>query len=360
MKDFLYFFPTPKLLTMPAVGIDISDSSIKFLELVDSEHGKGIGRYGDAEIPPGVVERGEIKNVDILSGILKRLKEKHDLDFIRASLPEEKVYLFTTKIPSIEAKESEIRNLIEFRLEENVPLSPAEAVFDFDLPLGNEGAREREVGVAVYPRTTIEQYSELFEKAGLTPLSFEVEAQAIARSVIREGDDGTYMIIDFGRMRTGLAIVSRGLLSFTSTLDVVGETLTNAIAENFGVSTEEAERIKNESDFIKSKDNSELFVTLMKTISGLKGEVERHYRYWNARSDNRGRRLPPIEKIILCGGSSNVVGLREYLSGSLKIGAERANIWTNAFSFDDVIPDIDFAHSLGYATAVGLALRSGF
>ncbi|MCH7772439.1 MAG: pilus assembly protein PilM, partial [Bacteroidetes bacterium] len=146
---------------------------------------------------------------------------------------------------------------------------------------------------------------------------FEIEAQAIARSVIQNGDDGTYMIIDFGKMRTGLGIVSRGLLSFTSTLDVVGDTLTEAIAEHFSVSTEKAERIKNESDFIKNKDNSELFLTLMKTIGELKDEIERHYRYWNTRIDKQGETAPRIDKIILCGGSSNVVGLREYLSGSL-------------------------------------------
>lgn len=165
------------------------------------------------------------------------------------------------------------------------------------------------------------------------------------------------MIIDFGKKRTGLSIVSNGLLSFTSTLDVVGDTLTTSIAEHFSVSTEEAERIKNESDFIKNKDNSELFTTLIGTISQIKDEIEKHHRYWNTRTDKYGNPMPQIEEIILCGGSSNVVGLREYLSGSLKIKTERANVWRNAFSFNDVIPEIDFPHSLGYATAIGLALR---
>ena len=97
----------------------------------------------------------------------------------------------------------------------------------------------------------------------------------------------------------------------------------------------------------------------MATLSKLKDEIERHFRYWNNRTDKKGKKVPQIEKVILCGGSSNVVGLREYLSGSLKARAERANVWQNAFSFDDVIPDIVFSQSLGYATAIGLALRSG-
>ena len=243
-----------------------------------------------------------------------------------------------------------------------MPLSPNEAIFDYDIPYEetkDESSYQREVSVAVYPNQTVEQYTEVFQKAHLIPLSFEIEAQAIARAVIQKQDNGTYMIIDFGKMRTGLAVVSNGLLSFTSTLDVVGDTLTAAVAEQFSVSVEEADRIKNESDFIKNKDNSELFSTLMVTISKLKDEVGRHYRYWNNRTDKNGKKVPQIEKIILCGGSSNVVGLREYLSGSLKAYVERANVWQNAFSFDDIIPDIIYSHSLGYATAVGLALRSG-
>jgi len=356
-KNFLRFFPSPKLLTMPSVGIDISDSAIKFLELVDTDYGKGLGKYGERTIPEGAVVGGVIQNGDTLTKVLQALQKEQDLRFIRASLPEEKAYLFKTWVPT-SAKDIQIRNAIEFKLEENVPISPDEAVFDYDIPAGEmSDSDEMEVSVAVYSRKTVEQYTEVFQKANLIPLSFEVESQAIARSVIRKGDEGTYMIIDFGKMRTGLGIVSRGLLSFTSTLDVVGDTLTEAIAKQFSVSKEEAERIKNESDFIKNKENSELFLTMMKTISELKDEIVRHYRYWNTRVDGRGQKSPSIDQIILCGGSANVVGLSEYLSGSVRVKAKRANVWLNALSFEEVIPNIDYSHSLGYATAIGLALR---
>ena len=127
--------------------------------------------------------------------------------------------------------------------------------------------------------------------------------------------------------------------------------------KHFSVTKEEAERIKNESDFIKNKEASELVDAIMETISSLKGEIERHHRYWNTKKDARGKSTPQIEKVILCGGSSNLVGLLEYLSGSLNVPVVHGNVWTNTFSFEEVIPDIPRAHSLGYATAIGLALR---
>ncbi len=359
-KNILTFFPTPKIFTMPAVGIDISDSSVKFLRLQDGENGKEIELYGEKEIPANVVLNGEIKNPDALIQVLSMIQKENDIHFIRASLPEEEAYIFKTLVPK-GLKDGEVKNLIDLKLEENVPLASGEAVFDYDIPLKEDSSiQQREVSVTVYPNKTIEQYTEVFRKAHLTPLSFEIEAQAIARAVVQKGDDGTYMIVDFGKMRTGIAVVSNGLLSFASTLDVVGDTLTEAVAEHFSVSILEAEKIKNESDFIQNKDNSELFETLMVTISRLKDEIERHFRYWNSRTDKKGKKVPQIEKIILCGGSSNVVGLREYLSGSLEARAERANVWKNVFSFNETIPNIVYEQSLGYATAVGLALRSGF
>jgi len=344
---------------MPSVGIDISDTSVKFLELHDGQFGKTIGRYGTKEIPEGVVVDGGIKNEEKLVLILTEIKKQHHLHFIRASLPEEKAFLFTMFAPH-SASLREVHNLVEFRLEENVPLPPRDTVFDYDVVPSGEQRRgkEAEISVVVFARKTIEEYTNVFQAAGLVPLSLELEAQAIARSLIKKGDLGTYLIVDFGKLRTGLAIVSRGLLAFTSTLDVVGDTITDIIVKHFSVTKEEAERIKNESDFIKNKEDEALVGKLMETISSLKNEIERHHQYWNTKKDAKGGPVPPIEKIVLCGGSSNLVGLRELLSGSLNIPVEQGNVWSNTFSFNDVIPEIDRATSLGYATAVGLALRS--
>jgi Tfp pilus assembly PilM family ATPase len=64
-----------------------------------------------------------------------------------------------------------------------------------------------------------------------------------------------------------------------------------------------------------------------------------------------------IEKVILCGGSANLMGLPEYLSESLSIPTERARVWQNAFSLESFVPPITQRYSLGYATAIGLALH---
>ena len=58
----------------------------------------------------------------------------------------------------------------------------------------------------------------------------------------------------------------------------------------------------------------------------------------------------------MVGGDSNLPGLPEYLSASLRMEAIVGNIWTNVKLPPNGIPDLPRAASLSYGTAIGLAL----
>jgi len=356
-KQILRFFPPPRHLKMSAVGVDISESSIRFLELTATKGAKKLGKFGVHPIPKGVVVDGEIKDVAKFSEELGKVQKKGDLDFVHLSLPEEQAYIFQTIVPAASKNTGELRSILEFKLEENVPLKPHDAVFDYEI-IGTDTGEELNVNMSVYPRNIIENYLEALRGAHLTPLSLEIEAQSTARSVIPKGDSGTYMVVDFGRMRTGISVVENGLLRFTSTLSVAGENLTSAIRKHFSVTEEEADKIKNEKGFARYKDNTELFELLMNTVSALKDEVNKHFIYWNTRTGGHSDKERKIKKVILRGGSSNLAGLSEYLSLSIKAPVELANVWENILSFEDTIPSIEKRHSFAYATAIGLALRN--
>ncbi len=354
---FLRMFPVPKFLEMQSVGLDISYQSVRFLELLPKKEGFTIGRFGNLDIPNGVVVSGELVKPEVLREILKDLKKKFGFRFVRVSLPEEKVYLFKTSIPR--GSEEEMRSSIEFGLEDNVPLSPAEVIFDFDPIKANEAQSTNiEVSVSVMPGIIVQSYTELVETSGLIPLSFEIEAQAIARSLVPFGDLGTYMIVDFGKTRSGISIKSEGVVRYTSTLDIGGNLLCTALQKIFSIGEEEAEKIKKEKGLSKNFENKEVFNALLTPVSVLRDEISRHYIYWHNSKDREGRVPDQIQKIILCGGDANLIGLVDYLSSSLRMSVELGNVWTNVLDFEKTIPPIDFADSLRYATTVGLALRT--
>lgn len=352
--DRIFGFPPPKFLRMPAVGITISDHSIKVMELSYSGNHLEIGRYGDIPIQEDVMISGDMKDRKKLKDILLSIKEKFGITFICASVPEEKAYLFKIELP--QEAINNLRESIEFQLEEFVPISSKEAVFDYEIINKKNDNEKIEVNVSAIPEKYITDYLSVFKEAGMTPISFEIEAQALKRAVVPNGDCGTYMIIDIGRTRTGISIVSDGFLRYTSTVSLGGDSLVTAIQKQMGISFQEADKIKQKFGFIKNEKNTELYKSLTITMSALEEEINKRYSYWSEHSENIDKQKKKIQKIILCGGNAHIPGFKEYLSLRIKTPVDIANIWTNAFSFDDYVPDISFNYSSGYASVVGLVL----
>ncbi|MFH1608796.1 MAG: pilus assembly protein PilM [Patescibacteria group bacterium] len=346
------FFPPPVFLSMPSFGMDISDESLKFVKLNESKKGIIVEQYGERRIPVGVIESGKIKQPKSLEKILFDLAKKEKIKSIRASLPEEQIYLFRLRLEKVNLLS--IREGIELALEEHVPISVQDAVFDFDII--KEDKQYIDVQVVAVPREIIEDYLSVFEHAGILVASLEPEAQAVSRAVIKRNDPGTYLLVDFGEKRSGISIISNRTVSFSSTVDVGGTMLTNLIQRSFNISFEEAEEMKQKFGLQRNSVNKEMFSILLNGVSVLRDEIEKHFIYWNTHQDEEGKDNLLIKKILLCGGDSNLIGLADYLSVSMRHKVEVANVWTNILNIEKKIPGIDYKKSLSFTTALGLAL----
>ncbi len=358
-RVFSEFFPPPRFLEMPAVGLDISDDAVSVLELVRRGGSYAVGRFSRVTLPAGIITGGYVNDKERMITELRTLKEKLKLDFVNTSLSEEKAYLFKARVPRVAKKE--LRSALEFKLEENVPIPPSEAIFDYTVitDAGHNNADHIDVCVTVLPRKVVDTYSELLEQAGLTPLSFEIEAQAVTRAVVKRGDRGVYLVVHFGDAKTGLFIVCDEVVQFTSTVAIGGNNITEAIMKHLSVGAEEARRIKHERGAFQDRKNMDLFFSIMNTLSALKDEVNKLSVYWHTHKDATDETRKPISKIILTGRDAGLSGFDEYLSLSLSLPAEVGNVWCNPFSFEEYIPPLVFEDSLDYVAAIGLALPKG-
>ncbi|MBU4480419.1 pilus assembly protein PilM [Patescibacteria group bacterium] len=355
---FLKYFPTPDFLKMPSIGLDISDNSVRFVSFIDYKKTNALGKFGKIDLPKGVVSRGEIKDKSKLVEILKAVKKDFSSNFVRVSIIENNSYIFKTQISKTEDMDyEEMKGLLNFKLEQNVPIKPEEAVFDFDII--SETESNFDLAVTVLPKKLVEEFIEVFDEVGLTPLSFEVEAQAVARSVIENKNKRTFMVVDFGEERTGVSIVSDGIVQFTATIDIGGDGLTQSIKKDLNISETEAEKIKKEKGFVKINSDNELFFSMLNTMAVLKDEINKYLAYWHTHKDNiiEGKTIKLVEKIILCGSEGSLKGLDDYLSLGVSLDVEKANVWVNKFKFDDFVPEMDFSESLGYSAAIGLAMK---
>lgn len=326
---FFKLFPPPKFLNIPYAGLHISDDAIHCIEYVNSHNGLAIRRFGMKPLAPGVIEGGDIKDEAALIGALSALSKELKIYAVKASLPEEKMYLFKTTVPSVDIKE--MRQNIEFKLEENVPLTVSEALFFFDLipkatgvVMGDDKG-DNPAGVSVAPQAVVNSYLAAIKAAGITVLSFEVDAKGLARAVVPQGYTGTDLLVNIMNKKTGLYIVCGGVVCFSSTV-------------SWGC--EEA----------KTPDGKQNFEELKRSIHQVRN-------YWNEHGLGTH-----IERVVFAGKGSLADGL--ITECSMGFGAsqnsnvrfEIAKVWQNAFSPDDYIPPISREESLDYGVAAGLAL----
>lgn len=352
----LSLFPVPQLLSLPSAGLEISEHSVKHLNFVGRQQ-RRIDRFGNCDLPAGIIERGEIVDAQSLIHTLRAMRTMVGTPYVHVSLPEQKGYVFKMLIPK--GGDLSVREAVEFRIEENVPLQPANIIFDCEpLPL-ESNETQLALNITAFPRSTVEMYYVALVEAGFVPLSFEIESQAAARALVPTGDTQARMIVDFGETRTALSVIERGVVRFTTSLDLAGGLLREAVMKQLQVTPEEAIRLKNEEGLTGLTRGSKVAEALLPTLTHLRDEINRHFVYWRTHGAETGTHHQPISSIILCGGSSNALGLPEFLTASLRTPVSLASVWQNAFSFNTYIPPIPHNESLRFATVAGLALRRG-
>jgi len=321
-RSFLDFFPTPRFLELSKVGVAFSDQDIHVVEFKKSQRAGELvmAHYNNVVLQNGVILGGYIYEKEALIESLKKLRAKNSFHFVRATLPEEKAYLFTTEVDK-EPFDS-LRDRVAFIIEENVPVSLSKSVFDFDI-IGNIKDKEQiRVAVSVLPLKAVETYTDVFESAGITPISFEVESQALARAIVPNGDERPQLIVNLGENKTGLYVVEDEIVQFSST-------------PAFGITKD---------------DNG------YKDLLNLKSEMRKVFAFWNTKLDTNGDPGKKIEKILIAGRGAKDDNFISSLMEDMDIEYEVANVWINAFSLFEGLPDISFEESLSYGVSIGVAL----
>lgn len=312
---FLKFFPTPKFLNPDFSGVSVSDTSIRFFQFEEKSSTLVIKKYLERSVPEGAIVSGYIHNVDQVVEVLKDIRKEIKTPYVRASLPEEKAYLFKIDIPLV--RSNDIKENIEFKLEENVPLPPSTLAFDFAVVDPKDPKKDHfSVVVSAIPREVIDLYVQVFESSGFIPYSLEIESQAIARSLLTKMQRGTYVIVHCAPQKVGLYIVSHSIIHFTSTISIqAGEFDPVSIAN----------------------------------------EVRRVITFWKTSHVSDDTLSKDIDKVFVT-GEGFTEDFVSALGVSIKVDVSVGNVWINAFDIHKTVPEISFLDSVKYAPAIGLAL----
>ncbi len=265
------------------------------------------------------------------------------------------------KLPPVSEQENRVRQIVEFEARQNVPFPIEEVVWDYQL-IANPEAEELEVMFVVVKNNIVDEITSSVQAAGLNPILADVSSCATYNAARANGigEESCCMVLDIGGRSTNLLFVDRNQF-FSRTIPIAGNTITQQIAKELGVSNSEAEKIKFRQGFVGlggayEDPASEVAAAVSKIIRGvmtrLHGEINRSITLY--RTHQKGERP---QKLYLTGGSS-------VLSYSEKFFAEKLGVeveYLNPFRIVQIAPGVDLEQledtAYGFSQLIGLALR---
>ena len=233
-------------------GLDISDLSLKAVDVKEQKGKLNLAALGCASLSPGIVKKGEIKNVEKLAGAIKELVAKTQgisTRYVVASLPEEKSFVRIIQMPKMTVKE--IKSAVRFEAENYIPFSIDKVYFDSQIiyPL-TVSKNQTDVLIAAFPKKIVDSYVKAIHKAGLIPVSLETESQATIRALIpKQRTKDPVFLIDLGSAGTSFILCSGSFLCYSSFVPISSDRFTESIADSLGVELSEAEKLKRPTAF---------------------------------------------------------------------------------------------------------------
>ncbi len=342
----------------PTLGLDIGSHSIKLVELTGSEGSRTVRRIGMARLPRGVISEGMIKEPEFLIDTLKLLLNNLDPRIKRASVSIAGYSVIVKRITVPYATEREIEDNLAIEAENYVPFEIDEVYLDFHIIPTSIPSTENssEIFLVVAKKEIVDGYASVLQSVGLIPSVVDVDTFALGNAFecVYGVEDDAAAIIDIGSTKACCTVMYRGQSLFTRDMPIGGTQLTDAIQENVGIESVEAERVKISG----SSDQAIAYEVAMicNEYCGMwADEFKKALLFYN---DNTSFEQQ-VKKVFLCGGASRMKGLDEKFRRYIK-GLE-VSIF-NPFmgmSLDKHITKEYIAEvSPQFAIALGLALRT--
>jgi len=251
--------PAPPQIARDTVvlGLDIGTQLIKVAEVRTSRGQAQVLNIGIRPTPPEVISNGVIIDPQTLGTAIKSLLATQGIrtrQVVLSVAGQSSLVVRPIEVPKM--SRDDLAETMKWEVERHIPFAVSEVVMDYQ-PLVEpetlpESQQNMEVLLAVAQEDMINAYLQTLEVADLRPVAFDIEPLAASRSLIdieaekQNAYQETIALVNVGATNTDITIIREGLLSFTRTIPLAGDSITNAISEGLGIDINEAERLKRE------------------------------------------------------------------------------------------------------------------
>ncbi len=344
--------------TPPLVGVDISSSFIKMVEIVDV--GKGlyrVERYVIEPLPRDTVSDGNIANIEAAGEVMKRAHKQLGTRIKNIAMALPSAAVITKKVLlSANQRDEDMEFQVQSEANQYIPFSLEEVNLDFQVigPAPNSET-EVEVLIAASRKEKIEDRVAVAEAAGLKTIVMDVESYAAlaAFDMIKGNatgiqDKDTTAIIDVGAQTTRVTVMSEDQQVYSREQQLGGQQLTQDISRQFGMPVEEAEVAKKTGGLPENYGPDVLQPFNEKIVL----EISRALQFFFTSTQ-----FNKVDHIVLCGGCAMLEGLEDLVAQRTQVHTVVANPFANMALSPKIKPRQLTVDAPALMVACGLAMR---
>ncbi len=342
----------------PLIGVDISSSAVKLVELSGSgKEGYRVERYTIEVLAKDVVADGNIVNLEAAAEAVKKAWKRMSTSTRNVAIALPAAAVITKKIiVAAGQREEDLEMQVESEANQYIPFALEEVNLDFQVVgPAPSSPDEVEVIIAASRKERVEDRVAVAEAAGLKPMVMDVESYAalaafelIEKQLPEGGQNQIIALIDVGANSMNLTVLKNDQQLYAREQAFGGNQLTQDIARQYGMNFEEAEAAKR-SNNLPDTYESEL---LRPFVDNMALEVSRALQFFFTSTQ-----FNQVHHIVLAGGCATLPGADEAVASRIQINTVVANPFADMVLSDRVKARNLLADASSLMVACGLAMR---
>lgn len=339
------------------LGLDISSTSVKLLELSRVGNNYRVESYGVEPLPENAVVEKNISDVEGVGEAIERLVDRCKTKVKKAAVAVAGSAVITKTIEmSANLSEDEMENQLEVEADQYIPYPLDEVEWDFAvLGVSPRSEEQVEVLLAACRRENVEMRQAALELGGLKAAKVDIEAHCMQRAFdlvrlqLGEDEDQVVAIVDIGATMTTLSVLTNAGTPYTREQLFGGKQLTEEIQRRYSLSVEEAGLAKKLGGL---PDDYEAEV-LQPFKEAVVQQVTRSLQFFYSSSA-----YDDVDHIVLAGGTASIEGLADMVAAKLGTPTSIANPFTDMALSAKVNAENLSNDAPALMIACGLAMRS--
>lgn len=311
-------FLKPK--SRPILGLDISTSSVKLIELSRGKDGYRVEAFAAEVMPTNAVNDKVITDIEAAGEAIRNAAKKAGTRVKHAAVAVGGASVITKVVPMPAAlSDKELGEQIELQADQYIPFPLEEVSYDYEI-VGPTASDPEMVDVllAATRRENVEQRQEALVGGGLVAKVVDIEAYALENAckllthqLADEGFGKTIAVVDFGSTTTTFSVLHDRKIVYTRDQGFGGKQLTEEIMRHYGLSYEEAGKAKKEGGLPGNykTDILDLFVEDMAQ------QVNRSLQFFLSSTSEYNQ----LDQIVICGGCAQIPQAAEHITERLGV-----------------------------------------